>query len=197
MKFLHQPNAERKVVYKYAEEWLQHAVTALRAHFLTYGHKVPEVYVSCGYSPHGFNPDRKINYEGCYMPMRYSADGVPMIYISPDLFEPIQVMFVLAHELIHAVDDGYSTHGFRFRSIARDLGMKECGNVRFIHYVNCIKKFSELAEPLGRYPRGGVTYQNSFSIINPDYQIQRMNDIEFKRNKSIEKKRVKTAVISM
>ena len=195
MRFNHQPNTDRKVIYKYAEEWLQHAVTGLRSHFLTYGHIVPELHVSCGYSFHGFNPKIKTNFDGYYMPKRFSKDNIPMIFISPNVVEPVDVMFVLAHELIHAVDDCYSLHGFRFKTIARELGINDCGGVRFIDHVNCVKKFSEIAEPLGQYPRRGVSYENSFSIPNPDIQEQRKIDMEFKRNKLIGSRRSRRVII--
>lgn len=182
----HIPNVEREQRFKYAEEWLDHAVIGLREHFAKFGHVVPPVQLSCGYSPDGFNPKRKRgNYDGMCMQKKFSKDSVNMIYISPHITEPMDIMYLLAHELIHAVDDVFSGHGATFKSIARDIGLNEGGKVSWINYLNTQKVFASISEPLGKYPRGGVTYLDSFSIPNPEYQTQR--DAEKERKNSRER----------
>jgi hypothetical protein len=188
MKSKHTPNAEREVLFKYAEEWLDHAVTGLRDHFAKFGHVVPPVHLSCGYSPDGFNPKRKRgNYDGMCMYKKFSKDKVNVIYIAPHITEPMDIMYVLAHELIHAVDDAFSGHGATFKSIARDIGLSEGGNVNWIDYSNTQKVFASISEPLGKYPRSGITYLESFCVPNPEYQTQRAAEKE--RKKSRERQR--------
>lgn len=191
MKIHHIPNAERELRFKYAEEWLDHAVSGLREYFARFGHVVPPVLVNCGYGPFGYYPKRKNNHDGLCLAKRYSKDHINEIYIAPHITEPIEVMFVLAHELIHAVDDVFSLHGATFKEIARDLGMRECGNVRYVDYVRAIQEFAKIAEPLGRYPRSGINYQNSLNLANPEYQEQRKAEKERQRQRVIKRRQMK------
>lgn len=183
MSIKNTPNAERPLIYKYAEEWLDKAVDGLREHFKKYGHKVPEVLVSVGFSHHGYNP--KINYSNydgyCYS-RHMSKANINEIYISPFFTEPIEIIFLLAHELIHSIDDCHSGHGARFKSIAKDLGMRESGELHHGKYFSAIKAFEAIAEPLGRYPRNGVNYKNSLTVPNHNYKENRLNELEWKRS---------------
>lgn len=189
MRIKHIPNAEREVRFKYAEEWLDHAVNGLREHFAKLGHVVPPVHLSCGYGPSGFNPKRKRgNYDGFCMQKKYSKDNVNVIYVAPHITEPVDIIYLLAHELIHAIDDVFSGHGATFKSIARDLGLSEGGKVRYVDFVNTLKAFTEIAEPLGRYPRSGITYEETFSVPNPDYQAQRAAEKQRRESREIERR---------
>lgn len=168
------PNAERHLLYKYAEEWLDHAVSALRSYFAQFGHLVPVVEVSCGHGIDGYSPKRKVNTDGICLAKRYSKAHINQIYISPQFTEPLDVLNILAHELIHAVDDCFTNHGSTFRDIAVDLGMPDSGDLIFDGNEEILAIFSRIALPLGRYPRAGITYADSFLICNPDYQQQHM-----------------------
>jgi hypothetical protein len=168
------PNAERSLHYKYAEEWLDHAVSALRSYFAQFGHLVPIVEVSCGHGIDGYSPKRKVNTDGICLSKRYSKAHINQIYISPKYTEPLDVLNILAHELIHAVDDCFSMHGPTFKEIALDLGMTDSGDLFYDGNDKILEIFSRIALPLGRYPRAGITYEESFQLCNPDYQHQRI-----------------------
>src|SRR5690606_28375110 len=51
------------------------------------------------------------------------ADRLPVITINPSLAEPVAVLSVLVHELVHAGDNCRSAHGDWFQAWARHLGL--------------------------------------------------------------------------
>jgi hypothetical protein len=175
---------EREIKYKYAEEWLDKGVAELRLFFKKRGHQVPEVLVSVGFSHHGWNPKRKYsNYAGYCNPSYWSKDGKNEIYISPINIDDVDLIFLLAHELIHAVDNCRSGHGDRFKSIARDLGMIEGGEIPKEVYDETCLEFSKIYERLGRYPRSGVNYVDSLQIPNPNSHKEVMEYRQWQSNK--------------
>jgi hypothetical protein len=176
-----QPNANRFVRFKYAEEWLDHAVSSLRDYFYCFGYTVPSVLVNCGYGLIGYSPKRRFNVDGLCLPKRYSKDDMCDIYVAPHVTEPIEIILVLAHELIHSIDDCFSGHGATFMEIAGHLGLNDCPSVSESRYLSTLERFAEIVEPLGKYPRSGINYKESFVIARPDYQ-QRVSD-EMKRRR--------------
>ena len=176
------PNWERELKFKYAEEWLDNAVSELRKYFSIFGYHIPEVLVSCGHGVDGYNPSRKSNNLGFCMKKCFSKDNLNMIYISPAIEAPEEIIDVLAHELIHAIDDCFSMHGETFKDVARTIGLYERGirGISEVDYKNCLKKFSEIANALGRYPRSGVNYKETFCIKDDGYQIKLTTERERK-----------------
>ena len=84
----------------YREEWLNRATDLLRPYFKDRGYEIPElIRVSCGWpSKGGLSPTRRKLGE-CW-DGDTTFDGVVQIFISPYLFEKVDVLGVLVHELI-------------------------------------------------------------------------------------------------
>lgn len=59
----------------------------------------------------------------CWADRASENGGVNHMFIHPQLDDPVQVLGVLAHELIHADDNGESNHYGHFKNVARSLGL--------------------------------------------------------------------------
>lgn len=102
------------------EEWLTSAISALGPLFAEAGVTLPRVRVSVGW-PGGNG--RKNSVIGQCWHKSASADGVAQIFISPVLDDATRVLDVLAHELVHAVDENASGHKGNFARIAKLIGL--------------------------------------------------------------------------
>jgi hypothetical protein len=85
-----------------------------------------------------------------------SADKSHHIFISPMLDDPVQVIGVLAHELVHAADDGKNKHKGPFTKAVRALGLegKPTATVpgeEFVKYARL------LVDDIGEYPHVALT----------------------------------------
>lgn len=104
------------------EEWLNAALAALRPWFKDRaGVEIPtDARVSVGF-PGGGSARKRI---GECWPRARSTDKVNEIFISPVLHDPVRMLDVLAHEIVHAVDDCVSGHKREFKRIAKDVGLE-------------------------------------------------------------------------
>jgi len=104
------------------EEWLNAGLNALRPWFQEKAQvEIPaDTRVSVGFP--GGGSDRKRIGE-CW-PRARSKDNVNEIFINPTLSDPVQMLDVLAHEAVHAVDDCVSGHKKAFRTIAKAIGLE-------------------------------------------------------------------------
>ena len=104
------------------EEWLNAALAALRPWFKSRADvEIPtDARVSVGF-PGGGSARKRIG--ECWA-RKVSKDGVNEIFISPVLQDPARMLDVLAHEIVHAVDDCASGHKGEFKRIAKDVGLE-------------------------------------------------------------------------
>lgn len=108
------------MVHDTREAWLLAAVDHMRGLFEPHGKPVPEtLQVSIGYAK---KPGRGIGW--CYK-AEAAEDGHTTIFVSPELTseDPVKLLGVLLHELIHAADNGASGHKGWFRSTAKAVGL--------------------------------------------------------------------------
>lgn len=101
------------------EEWLLKAVDVIR-NAAPDGMVIPPVNVSCSW-PGGGSPQKRIG--ECWQ-RKASKAGVNEIFISPKLEDPARVIGVLAHELMHAVDDCVNGHKAGFTALCRSFGFE-------------------------------------------------------------------------
>lgn len=101
------------------EAWLLFAVDAVAPIFAEKGYTVPRVRVSCAI------PSTSVRGSavGQCWNRQMSADQVNEIFISPVHANPVEVLDVLVHELVHAVDDCANRHGKEFKKIALTVGL--------------------------------------------------------------------------
>jgi len=109
------------------EHWLELAVLKLRPLFAEIDVELPNVRVSVGWPSRGGVGAKKKVIGQCWK-TTVAGDNVSQIFISPVLgtaneADAIQLLGVLAHELIHAADDCESGHKGAFGKMARALGL--------------------------------------------------------------------------
>lgn len=134
------------------EEWLEAAVILLTP---LYSVKAQPVRVGVGFpvGKRGSNGAQTIGQ--CH----YAAvDGVPQIFIHPEITDPVRVLDILAHELIHAwlpVGSGHGkgTFGVEARHIGLDgpLTATTAGK-------DLAVALRKVATVLGKYPHSALTY---------------------------------------
>ncbi len=108
------------------EEWLQDAVEALgRQAFSPAGYPLPPIKVTIGF-PSEKGVSKKRRSLGQCWPRQASDDGLNQIFLNPTLTSAEKFVEVLAHELVHAVDDCKSGHKGAFSTICKSIGLTEC-----------------------------------------------------------------------
>lgn len=134
------------------EEWLVAAVAALAPLFAEVGETLPEVRVSVGWPGGG---GKKNNVIGQCWASAASKDKVSQLFISPVLDDASRVLDVLAHELVHAVDDCQSGHKGRFAKVAKGIGLE--GKMTATVAGEELKaKLDAIVDELGAYPHAAI-----------------------------------------
>lgn len=84
-----------------------------------------------------------------------SDAGAHHIFISPKLTDAVQVIATLAHEMIHAADNGENKHKGKFVRCARAIGLEGKATATFAGeaFADWAKK---LEAKLGAYPHEGL-----------------------------------------
>ena len=122
-------------------------IDALRPLFADHDYQLPDVMVSCGFPSTG----KRSRHVGQCWSRSASDRAVNQIFISPVLHEPVAVLDILVHELVHAVDDCHSGHGKNFRRIAMAVGLT--GPMRGTVAGDALRaRLGQIALALGPYP---------------------------------------------
>lgn len=87
---------------KNREDWLEHAVQAVKPLFFAIGIELPPVHVSVSF-PSSRALSKVKRTIGEHWHPKVAGDGLSQVFISPVLNEPVPVLETLVHELIHAV----------------------------------------------------------------------------------------------
>ena len=135
------------------EAWLNQAVAELDTLFVNEGHDLPDVRVSIGW-PHG----GRANTIGQCFPPTMAADEVAQVFISPVLADPVRILDVLLHELVHAVNHAAGDHGHGkcFSAIAKPLGLT--GKMTATEAGPELReKLVAIAATLGGFPHAALT----------------------------------------
>ena len=127
------------------EQWLTHVAVLLRPWFARHGFEIP-LRVRLGVGALGFST-RTLGV--CYP--QVDRAGFRHVTISPFIDDPLLVVAVLAHELIHAGLPPDEGHGPRFRAVARAVGYE--GRVTQVTPGPALRKEIEsILRRVGRYP---------------------------------------------
>jgi len=103
------------------EQWLMAAVQELEPRFSDAGLSIPaKIKVSCGFGI-GARGGKKILGQ-CFSP-EVSQSGNTEIFISPIIDDPLKVIGVLAHELVHACIGNDKGHGEEFKRAGESVGL--------------------------------------------------------------------------
>jgi hypothetical protein len=104
------------------EQWLLHALDRMRPWYEPFG-GVPPVRVACGLPSVGAFSVKKRRVGECWNPAA-SADGVSEIFVSPTVADSVEVLGILAHEIVHAVVGCKHGHKGPFRRAALGIGLR-------------------------------------------------------------------------
>lgn len=110
--------------FSFREAWLTEGIRCFEAWFRDRGHELPEgMRVTCGFpSGRALNGSKSQCIGQCWNATA-SKDQTIEIMVSPVLDEPLRVLGVLAHELIHAAVGPEVGHKGAFRRLATALGL--------------------------------------------------------------------------
>lgn len=151
------------------EEWLIAAVAALDAVvFANHDIDLPPVRVSVGWPGGRGRKDMVIGQ--CWKSVA-ATDEVPQLFISPVLDDAARVLDVLAHELIHAVDDCTSGHRGAFARIAKAIGL-EGKMTATVAGPELAGLLAGIVEEIGAYPHAALS--NAVPADGPKKQGTRM-----------------------
>ncbi len=146
------------------EAWLHRAVNHLRPDFQSQGIPVPAaVQVSIGFPSVGALARRSRRIGECWPP-EASRDGIYQVFVSPLLGEPLPVLEVLVHELVHTAVGTRAKHGPPFRRLALALGLR--GRMTDTTAgPELAARLADLAARLGTFPHAGL-------VADPDRRKQ-------------------------
>tara|TARA_R110001606_G_scaffold240684_1_gene388756 strand:+ start:63 stop:650 length:588 start_codon:yes stop_codon:yes gene_type:complete len=139
------------------ETWLNEATDLMRLGiFKNVSLEIPkDVKISCGFAPNG-NIGNKYKTLGVCHNRNSSKAKINEIFISPVTSDSLRVLDILAHELIHAIDDCKNGHKKPFRDMALAIGL--IGQMRStIAGDELIKDLKEIISKIGDYPHDVVS----------------------------------------
>ena len=155
--------------YKTREQWLVAAIDLItKKIFNPAKFEVPEVRVSVGW-PGGRG--KKQGVRGQCFSTDTTTDKVAQIFVSPAEADVQTVLAVVAHELIHAVDDCKSDHKSGFIKIAREIGFLPKWTSSDNRTDELSSKLLAVAEKLGPYPHAAIeigerpTVQKTYMVL--------------------------------
>lgn len=133
------------------EDWLNAAALRMRPLFDEQGAAdYPKFRVSCGWPKGGrkavgqaWHPDS-------------SGDATTELFISPEIQEPVRVLGILLHELVHAVVGNKHGHRGPFSKLARALGL-EGKMTDTVAGEALTEKLTFIAGMLGHYPHAELS----------------------------------------
>ena len=146
------------------ENYLIQATDILRKSlFKPKGYKVPKVELSISWATHGNNSRNtgKAKVLGQCFNRASSEKGINQVIITPNLDGTtidgtLQILGVLVHELVHAVDNCVSGHGKAFKDCATAVGLT--GPMRSTGESDELKEYlrKNIIDKLGKFPHAQV-----------------------------------------
>ena len=142
------------------EAWLLAGVSLLHARFTEAGYGVPDnVRVTCGWPSKGALARKHQRIGECWADSM-SKGKVFEVFISPTLAEPVKVLDVLTHELVHATVGLKAKHGKLFKRCALAVGLE--GKMRWTNAgAELVKALTGYANTLGHYPHDELEHMTT------------------------------------
>jgi hypothetical protein len=130
------------------DEWLAGAISALRQEFVEIGFPLPDtIRASIGFPSKGARPSRHQRIGECWG----SEGAIPQVYISPVLADPVKILDVTVHELVHAAVGCECGHKGPFRKAALAIGL-EGKMTETVAGEALASRLAKLADSLGPLP---------------------------------------------
>ena len=138
------------------EQWLQAAVDQLRPLFEHHKIKLPEkVAVACGWPSKGGLSQEKPRLGECW-PSEATFDGIRQIFVTPRVNEPVKVLGILVHELVHSAMPDDEKHGPRFKAAMKEIGLTGRPTATMPD-ADLDVRLQQIAEELGAYPNSAIS----------------------------------------
>ncbi len=140
------------------EQWLTRGAELLNADVFTpAGMGIAEgIRVSVGW-PGGGSRNSRIG--ECWSPS-VSGDQTTEMFISPSIDDPIRVLDILAHEMIHAIVGNDCGHKGPFKQLATKIGLE--GKMTDTTAGDDLKaKLQTIADKIGEYPHSALDPSDS------------------------------------
>ncbi len=138
------------------EKWLETAFERINGKLFA-GEMAPYCRLSVGF-PAGSRPKKNTLTLGQYWPPGATSDGVPQIFISPSKHasgNPVEMLAVLVHEMVHAAIYPTKGHGKEFKRLALKVGLT--GPMRHTVASDELKdKLVDIADEIGQFPHGTI-----------------------------------------
>ena len=138
------------------EEWLVYGVELLQDRvFKQADLEIPkDVKVACGFPSSNAKAGKNQAVGVCH-PRSHSEDKVNEIFINPCESDSLRVLDVLAHELIHAIDDCKNGHKKPFKDMAVAIGLtgKMTATVASPELEEILQK---MVVEIGKYPHAKI-----------------------------------------
>ena len=138
------------------EEWLVYGVELLQDRVFNQADlEIPkDVMVACGFPSSNAKAGKNQAIGVCH-PRSHSEDKVNEIFINPCESDSLRVLDVLAHELIHAIDDCKNGHKKPFKDMAVAIGLtgKMTATVASPELEEILQK---MVVEIGKYPHAKI-----------------------------------------
>lgn len=139
------------------EKWLETAFERINGKLFGLSDMAPYCRLSVGF-PAGSRPKKTTLTLGQYWPPGATSDGVPQIFISPSKHasgDPVEMLAVLVHEMVHAAIYPTKGHGKAFKRLALKVGLT--GPMRHTVASNELRdKLKAIADDIGPFPHGTI-----------------------------------------
>lgn len=143
-----------KAKHQYREQWLNEAMPMVRTHFADAGYTVPDhVRISTGWPSKQATGQKQRIGEAWHT--ECSGDGVHEVIISLSLDDPVKILGVLIHEVVHVTVGVEHGHKKPFADCAKAVGLTKpwtaTGETEELQ-----QKLQKWAKKLGQYPGAKV-----------------------------------------
>lgn len=140
------------------EQWLESAADYLYTDFIGELGRLPKktgYQISCGWPSSRSQSIKNRRLGECWYPTACADKETHHIFISPLLSDPIEVLSVLLHELIHPICGVDVGHKGAFKRIALAVGLE--GKMTSTHAgKELTRRLNALAKKLGEYPHAAL-----------------------------------------
>lgn len=138
----------------YREEWLSKGLSLLNARiFRPHKYKLAtDIRVSCGWPSSKAVSLKQRTIGQCWYPI---AGSNHELFISPTLDDPVRVLDVLTHEIVHTLVGSAAAHGSKFKYVALRVGL-EGKMTATVAGPELEARLKLIAEQLGPYPHKAI-----------------------------------------
>lgn len=144
---------------KNRETWLTQGLTALIPVFKSAGYEIPKnIRITCGWPSKSAGRSSKRRIGECW-DGKASADGTIEIIVSMVLDEPVHVLDVLTHEIVHAVVGNEHGHKGPFRKCALAVGLTGKMTAT-VAGDDLTAKLKTISKRLGKFPHATIDFDS-------------------------------------